>query len=150
MAHSLDRIYLHIVFSTKYHTPWIVPEIQRRLWGYMAGILENRDFPVEIIGGIEDHVHILCRLSRTQPVSKLVEILKKDSSKWVKTLGPKFSDFHWQNGYAVFSVSRWDVQKIRNYIRNQREHHRKQNFKKELRWLLRRHGIDFDEQFLWD
>jgi hypothetical protein len=86
---------------------------------------------------VEDHVHILCRLSKNVAVSDLVRELKRDSSAWIKTEQPTLADFHWQAGYGAFSISPSHVEALREYIQNQEEHHRRETFQDELRRLLR-------------
>jgi putative transposase len=100
-----------------------------------------------IVGGTGDHVHILCNLSRTQTVAKVIGEAKRNSSKWAKTKGP---DFSWQNGYGAFSVSRSQVDQVREYIAKQEEHHQEMTFQDELRTLLKKQGIAFDERYVWD
>ena len=103
-----------------------------------------------MIGGVDDHIHALFTLSKNHPLTKIVEEVKKGSSKWMKIDGPKNTDFHWQAGYAAFSVSPSNIPIVTRYIENQDEHHKKMTFQDELRALLRRHGLEFDERYLWD
>lgn len=104
MAQSLANILIHIIFSTKMRQRMIVPEIKQELYSYMVGIAQAHESHVHEIGGIEDHVHLLVSLSRTLPLSKLIENIKKGSSKWIKTKGGSYVDFAWQNGYGAFSI----------------------------------------------
>ncbi|MFN0140699.1 MAG: transposase [Pyrinomonadaceae bacterium] len=151
MPQSLSQIYLHIVFSTKNHQPFIDESIQPELYAYMAKVLfEECGSPATIIGGVADHAHILLNLARTCAVAHLVEMVKKRSSKWIKTKGRRFSKFQWQTGYGVFSVSSSSVERVIKYIANQKEHHKKQEFKDEFRRLLEKHSIDYDENYVWD
>lgn len=150
MSQSLSKIYLHIVFSTKYRTPCITPSIQPELYLYMTGVLNAFQSQAIMIGGVSDHVHILCRQSKTIAPCKLIELVKKRSSRWIKTKGPEFQSFRWQTGYGVFSVCRSHVQVVSSYITNQAAHHRQTDFKTEYVALLRKHGIDYDERYLWD
>jgi REP element-mobilizing transposase RayT len=116
----------------------------------MAGILRNINCPVIKIGGMSDHIHILNSLSRTITQSKMIGLLKKDSSKWLKTKGNKFKNFHWQNGYGVFSISQSKVNTIKTYIDKQREHHKKKTFKEEFREFLKEYHMEYDERYVWD
>ncbi len=151
MPQSLSQIYIHLVFSTKNHQPFIDESIQPELYAYMAKILYDEcSSPAKIIGGVEDHMHILLNLSRTCTVAHLVEMVKKRSSKWIKTKDIRFRDFQWQTGYGVFSVSTSGVDAVTKYIANQRQHHRKSSFKDEFRGFLNKHGIDYDEKYVWD
>jgi len=118
--------------------------------GYLAGILRNlKCIPIEI-GTQADHAHILCHLARTVSVAGLVEEVKKGSSKWIKTKAPSLRNFHWQNGYGAFSVSPSNAGRVRRYILDQEEHHRKVTFQEEFRAFLKRHGIPYDERYVWD
>jgi len=109
--------------------------------GYLVGTLRNMQCPSLIVGVVEDHVHILCNLHRTVAIAKLVEEVKTSSSVRIKQEGSSLSDFHWQNGYGVFSVSQSNVEQVRSYIANQEEHHRKRTFQEEFRLLLERHAV---------
>ena len=106
--------------------------------------------PVVLMNSIEDHIHILFRLSRTITISSAVEEVKKLSSKWLKTQSAALQSFAWQNGYGAFSVSESNVPAVCEYIANQREHHRINTFQDEYRAMLKRHGIQYDERYVWD
>ena len=117
----------------------------------MARILYDEcSSPAKIIGGVEDHIHILLNLSRTCTVAHLVEMIKKRSSKWIKTKGEKYHTFQWQTGYGVFSVSASGVDAVTKYIANQREHQRKQTFRDEFREFLNKYELEYDEGYVWD
>ena len=116
----------------------------------MAVVLQNFGCPATLINSVEDHVHILFELGRTVAVSAAVEEVKKSSSKWIKTQGVEFADFAWQAGYGAFAVSESNVAAVRDYVANQREHHRKKSFQEEYRAFLERHGVAFDERYVWD
>ncbi|MDB6149518.1 MAG: transposase [Chthoniobacter sp.] len=151
MPQSLARVVLHIVFSTKNRIPFLQePELRARLHAYMAGVLQNLACEPILIGGAEDHVHILCNLSRTVAIAGLVEEVKKSPSKWMKGQGPAYSDFYWQSGYGAFSVSQSNVEQVRAYVATQEEHHRNVSFQDELRALCRKHGVEIDERYVWD
>jgi REP element-mobilizing transposase RayT len=102
------------------------------------------------IGGIEDHVHLLVSLPRTLPLSKLVEEIKKSSSKWIKTKGNLYSNFAWQSGYGAFSIGQSGYDDLRKYIQTQKEHHKKVTFQDEYRAFLKKYCIAYDEKYLWD
>ena len=99
---------------------------------------------------MEDHVHLLCRFGRTITQAEWVKELKRTSSIWIKEQGSEFSGFAWQGGYSDFSVSKSNVDQVRDYIENQKEHHRKLSFQDELRAFFRKHDIDWDEKYVWD
>ena len=150
MSQSLAKNLLHLVFSTKHRSLWIPPTVRERLYAYQAGIFKELDSPALAIGGVDDHVHALFVLSKNHPLKKIVEEVKKGSSKWMKREGTGNADFYWQNGYAAFSVSQSNALAVKRYIENQEEHHRKMTFQDELRILLKRHRVEFDEQYVWD
>lgn len=116
MAQSLSQIYVHIVFHIKYSSVPILEADLPKLFAYIDGIIVNNKAMVIQIGGIHNHLHILCTLPRTKSTADFVEDIKKCSSKWIKTLNPYYSDFAWQGGYGIFSVSAYQVTKVKNYI----------------------------------
>lgn len=150
MPQSLARLHIHLVFSTKGRAPVLSDEIREALHRYMAVVLQNLGCPAVLINSVEDHVHLLFDLARTVPISKAVEEVKKASSKWLKAQATAFSHFSWQAGYGVFAVSESNVEAVRGYIANQREHHRTKTFQEEYRQFLERHRIAFDERYVWD
>jgi REP element-mobilizing transposase RayT len=151
MPQSLVQIYVHIVFSTKDREPFLVdPAFREQLHGYLKGICDNQGSPSIRIGGVEDHVHILCRLSKTLDVSTLLREIKRDSSKWIKEENPACRDFYWQNGYGAFSISPSHVNPVKAYIEDQIEHHRHETYQEEFRRLCRKYGIEIDERYVWD
>jgi len=149
VGQSLVKNLVHLVYSTKDRRPWIPYDHQKDLWSYQAGIFKNMDCFTLEIGGVEDHVHSLFSLSKNYALSKVVEEVKKSSSKWMKTDGPGNGLFSWQGGYAAFSVSVSNAEAVKEYIQNQCEHHKQVTFQDELRALCRKHGVDFDERFVW-
>jgi REP element-mobilizing transposase RayT len=116
----------------------------------MATIFKERQCPALTIGGMPDHVHVLFALARTATVSDIVEAVKKGSSKWIKTKGAPYGDFHWQRGYAAFSIGQSGAGKTRRYIDSQREHHKTRTFQDEYRTFLGKYGIPYDERYVWD
>jgi putative transposase len=151
MPQSLAKVVIHIVFSTKHRKPWLKDEaIRQELYAYMAKILKSLDSPAIIINGVEDHVHVLCLLSRNYAIKRILEELKTEPSKWIKKKGPQYGDFYWQGGYGVFSVSESKIQEVKTYIENQKEHHRRMTFQEEFRRMCQRHGIEIDERYVWD
>jgi len=150
MAQLLVKNYLHIVFSTKYRLPLISGEIEEEVFRYLGGICKNIEcFPLAV-GGYLDHVHILCNLSKKITLIKLMEEVKSESSKWVKTLSSELEHFYWQRGYAAFSVAPAQIERVNNYILNQKKHHQKTGYPDELRFMLQKNQMDYDERYLWD
>jgi len=151
MPQSLAKILVHTVFSTKDRRPFLRDKpLRDELHRYLGGILTNLDCQPIIVGGVEDHIHILSALSRTCEVAGMVKEVKRGSSLWIKTKSPNLQDFAWQNGYGIFSIGFSQVQSVRNYIAEQENHHRKVSFQDEFRQFLRRYEIEFDERYVWD
>jgi len=150
MSQSLSKVYVHITFSTKTHKPLIDDAIKASLFEYIGGICKGLDCNPVRVGGHRDHVHILCLLSRKIAQMKLLEEIKKQSSKWIKTKGQPYSDFYWQDGYGIFSVNPKENDIVIKYIDNQLEHHKKATFKDEFRAFLKKYKVEYDERYVWD
>ena len=154
MAQSLSQLYVHIVFHVNLNDAIKIPEeLQPNLHAYLAAICKNQDSPSMLIGGVDDHVHLLCRLSKNITTAKLLEEIKTDSSKWIKKqadeFGAKLNRFSWQKGYGIFSVSSSKINTVKEYILNQKEHHKTMSFKDEYLLLLKKHNVEYDEKYLW-
>jgi len=150
MPQSLVKNYIHIIFSTKNRYPFIDKNIRDELFNYLGGICKNIECNPLIIGGHEDHVHILCLLSRKIALMKLIEELKTHSSKWIKTKGIHYQKFYWQNGYGGFSIHPKETDMIKDYILLQEEHHKKRSFQDEYLAFLKEYDIKYDEKYIWD
>ena len=150
MPQSLARLHIHLIFSTKSREAILRDAVRDSLHAYMATVLQNFGCPPVLINSVEDHVHILFELARTVAVSQAVEEVKKTSWKWIKTQGAECVSFAWQAGYGAFAVSESNVAAVREYVANQREHHRKKSFQEEYRAFLERHRVVFDEKYVWD
>jgi putative transposase len=147
----LSKILVHAVFSTKERRPLLRDKVLREeLHRYIGGILSHQECQPIMVGGVEDHVHLLCALSRTLPASELVKEVKRGSSLWIKEKGVEWRDFSWQSGYGIFSIGFSQIESVRAYIARQEEHHRKVSFQSEFRQLLKRYQIEFDERYVWD
>ncbi|MEN8250569.1 MAG: transposase [Bacteroidota bacterium] len=149
MAQSLSKLFVHIVFHTKNNTFKVRKEDRKDLYAYMGAIIKDNDSIPIIINGVEDHVHILCVMSKNIALAKLVEEIKRHSSRWIKTLDAYYKDFKWQGGYGGFSVSPSLHDKTKAYIENQEQHHKKSSFKEEYLKFLKEYGVDYDENYLW-
>jgi len=150
MPQSLSKVYVHITFSTKNRRNIIDDNIKESLFEYIGGICKGLEcYPVQV-GGYKNHVHILCLLSRKITQMKLLEEVKKQSSKWIKTRGEYYRNFYWQDGYGIFSVNPTQVDVVRDYIMNQEIHHTKLSFKEELIAFLKKYNVSYDDQYLWD
>lgn len=150
VAQSLSRVILHVVFSTKNREPWLDNNVRPQMHAYLATICRDLGAEVPAIGGVADHVHIIITLPRTLSSAELVEKIKKTSSKWIKALHSRYRRFFWQRGYSAFSVSPSQLKAVLQYVQTQEEHHRIKTFQEEYRELLRKHGVAFDERYVWD
>lgn len=150
MPQSLACIPIHCIWSTKDRQPLIRPEIEKELFSYMAAIFRAHECPSPAINGTENHVHAVTMLSRKITVAKLIEEVKKSSSKWIKTKGELYRDFYWQSGYAALGVGQSNIEALKRYIANQKEHHRKKTFQEEYIAFLKKYNIEYDERYVWD
>ena len=151
MPQSLSCVYIHLVFSTKERRPFLRDSALRQsLHAYLGSVSKQLDCPPLIVGGVEDHVHLLCRFARTITQAEWVKEVKRVSHLWLKEQRRDFWDFQWQGGYADFGVSQSNLDQVTRYIAKQTEHHKKMTFQEELRALLRRHKVEWDERYAWD
>lgn len=150
MSQSLANVMIHVIFSTKDRTPLISPDLAGELYPYLGGICRSMGCSSHGVGGTSNHIHIACSLSRTVTVAKLLEELKKNSSKWIKTKGRQHALFAWQAGYGAFSIGQSQLEHLKTYIANQEEHHGKRTFQEEILDFLRRYKVDYDERHIWE
>lgn len=150
MPHTFTSIHCHFVFSTKHRQPLITPDIRPRLFDYLGGILRSERGVMLAIGGIADHVHILGRVHQQTAFSDLMRTMKARSSGWVHDTFPDRQSFAWQSGYGAFTVSHSQLDKVEAYVRNKEEHHRVKTFQEEFREFLRAHGLEPDENHMWE
>jgi REP element-mobilizing transposase RayT len=151
MSQSLSATYMHLVFSTKHRHPWLTDAIIRsELHQYLGGVSKTLDCPTLIVGGVEDHVHLLARFGRMITQADWIKELKRITSIWVKGKSEKYSEFAWQGGYGIFSVSVSNIDAVKQYIANQEEHYKKTSFQDELRALFTKHQLEWDERYVWD
>ena len=147
MAHTYLYLLFHVVFSTKDRRPYIQEAFEARVWRYMVGIADKNNFQIWEAGGMPDHIHLLMVLPSDMNIAKAVQLVKGGSSKWIRENYSR--NFHWQSGYSAFSVSYSLMQKTKMYIRNQKQHHKKMGFEEEYRLMLQRHGLKYDEQYVF-
>lgn len=151
MPQSLAKVLIHTVFSTKGREPFLVDcGLREELHRVLGGILSKLGCQPIIVGGVEDHVHMLATLARTIEIAELVKEVKRNSSLWIKEKHPSLKEFAWQSGYGVFSIGFSQIPEVRKYIANQKEHHLRMSFQDELRSLLRKYEVEFDERYVWD
>ncbi|MFB6343477.1 transposase [Saccharicrinis sp. FJH62] len=149
MSQSLSKLYVHIVFRIKKEGIKIQPEIEKELYAYIGSIIKENESIPTIINGVQDHLHVFCIMSKNIALSKLVEEIKRHSSRWIKTKGAKYKAFAWQGGYGGFSVSPSLHEKTKKYIQNQKSHHHKMTFKEEYILFLNEYGIEYDDRYAW-
>jgi len=149
MPTTYSNLLFHIVFSTKERRKFLSGDLRERLYPYLSGIANKNDFKILIVGGTNDHIHILLSLKPDTSVSKAVQLVKGGSSKWIHDNFPALNTFSWQEGYGAFTVSVSQIDKIKNYIANQEGHHKKMNFEEEYVELLKRNKIDFNPEYLF-
>lgn len=150
VAGTFSQLLFHAVFATKHRSPWITQALAERLHPYMGGIVRAERGASLAVGGVEDHVHMLFRWRADGALSDLMRTVKGRSSKWVHDTFPGVREFAWQEGYSAFTVSASQEPVVRRYIETQAEHHRVEDFKSEYLALLRRHGIEFDERYVFE
>ena len=139
MPHSYVSNLMHCTFSTKDRRRVINPEWEERVWAFMGGIARKNGFKALAVGGVEDHVHLLLSIPGTMPVAKAVQLVKAGSSKMIRATFAK--DFEWQEGYGAFSIGVSQEKATAAYIKNQRAHHKRVDFREEFRTFLVKHGI---------
>ncbi|MFH0939881.1 MAG: IS200/IS605 family transposase [Planctomycetota bacterium] len=147
MPQSYIQVLLHLVFSTKKRYPSLRSEMRPDLFAYMGGILKGVSAKPLIINGTDDHVHLLLAMPATRALADVARDLKANSSRWMHEHGA--TEFAWQNGYGAFSVSASNQDVVMKYIVAQGEHHRKTTFQEEFLALLRKHGVSYDERYIW-
>ena len=149
MPQSLARLLVHLVFSTKNRVPFLQsPQLKSEVHAYLTATLRGQGCEPVQVGGVADHVHLLFGLSRTVSLAEMVKQLKTSSTKMIREKG--HGDFSWQTGYGAFSVSESNKSAVIAYIVDQEMHHRKMTFQEEIRALLKKHSMSFDERYVWD
>ncbi|MHC4442729.1 MAG: IS200/IS605 family transposase [Planctomycetota bacterium] len=149
MGQSYTCLHYHIIFSTGDRKPLITRQFQQRLYDYIGGIIKHEDGQLLAAGGIADHVHLLATLHQQRAVSDIMRVVKSNSSKWIHETFSQQSSFAWQTGYGAFTVSYSNIDQVRRYIERQEEHHRTASFQEEYIAFLKRHGVKYDERYIW-
>ncbi len=150
MANTYSSLFYHVVFSTKHRQNFIHQEIENRVWAYIGGIARKHKSTAIQVGGIENHIHALILSPPVNAPSQIAQWLKGDSSKWIHAEFVDLKKFAWQDGYGAFSVSKSKVPDVVEYIKNQREHHGREDFEDEYMKLMKLHEVDYDEKYLFD
>ena len=149
MSQSLSKIYLHVIFHIKTVSPCMADEHLERIHCYLGQLVNSTGSKVIRVGGTGDHVHVFCLLSKNETAAHLVEEMKRNSSRWVKGLDPRYAKFAWQSGYAVFSISQSVVDKTIKYVESQKEHHKEKSFRDEYLDFLKLYQVEYDEKYLF-
>ena len=150
MSSTYCNLIYHMIFSTKHRKTWIDDPIRDRLHSYLGGAVRGEGGISLRVNGLEDHVHLLAKLRQDKAVSDVLRDIKANSSKCVHKTFSGYDGFAWQRGFAAFTVSASQFEKVQRYIENQQEHHKTMSFEEELIMLLKAHGIEYDERYLWD
>ena len=150
MAHSFTNLLAHVVFSTKDRVPHIDAELAPRLHAYLGGILRELNVTAIAINGSRDHVHLAVRMPATVCMADLLRVLKTNSSRWVHETWRERAAFGWQTGYGAFSISQSNLDEVCAYVAGQETHHRRMTFQEEFVALLKKHGIEYDERYIWE
>jgi putative transposase len=148
MSHTFGNILFHLIFSTHQRRPLIKPEFQSELFAYLGGIIRELHGTALIINGTADHVHMLVRIRPAHAAAEIARVVKANSFRWIHEKWS--SDFAWQTGYGVFSVSESNVAAVTKYIATQEEHHRKHSFQDEFLVFLKKNGLAYDEKYVWE
>lgn len=149
MANTYTSLHYHLVFSTKNRVACLTPDIEQRVWAYIGGVARKHKMTALQIGGFDDHIHTLVIAPPILSPSQMAQYIKGDSSKWIHETFPHLHDFAWQEGYGAFTVSKSNLAAVIDYIQKQREHHKTQSFQGEYRSFLHKHGIEYDERYVW-
>ena len=149
MGHTYTQLHYHCVYSTRGRQTTIFDEYRPRIHAYVGGIIRNIEGCPITIGGTRDHIHVLCTLPADYAVAKAIGTMKSNSSGWIHEQLPDLRGFAWQEGYGAFTVSRSNVDQVARYIQEQEEHHKTMTFEQEFIRLLKKHGIEYDPQYVW-
>jgi len=149
LAQTLVSLLVHVVFSTKNRADLIGPDIESDLYKYISGTLRKLESPCLIIGGTPNHLHLLVSQSKNIALAFLLEELKKSSSKWMKQQDTSLRLFKWQDGYGAFTVGQSNVATLKRYIERQKSHHQRRSFEDELRGLLKKYQVEYNERYIW-
>jgi REP element-mobilizing transposase RayT len=147
MSHSYFAVYVHVAFATKGRRNMLTDIIRPQAFAYLSGAIRKLDCQALIVGGTANHVHFLAGLDKNIPPSSLVKEVKRSSSIWIKEADANLSEFYWQEGFGMFSVSYSNLGRVRKYIQDQAQHHQKMSWEQETRSLLKKHGFEFDERY---
>lgn len=149
MANTYTQIHIQFVFAPKFCASLIHPDWENDLYKYITGINQNHNHKMLCINGMPDHVHMLAGFRTTQSIADFMQDVKAYSSGWINENKFTKQKFEWQSGYGAFSYSKSHVPNVINYIKNQKEHHRKQTFLEEYKMFLEKFEVEYDEQYIF-
>ena len=149
MANTYTQIHIHAIFAVQTRVGLIQKEWKNELYKYITGIIQTYEHKLLAINGMSDHIHVFFGMRPTQSLSDLMQDVKVSSSKWINEKGFVKGRFEWQQGYGAFSYCKSHVDNVIAYIRNQEEHHKKQNFLEEYKVLLTEFDVEYDERFIF-
>ena len=149
MPNAYTQLYVQAVFPVKYRASLILPEIKDEFFGVIGQEINKTKCKTLIVNGVEDHVHLLFGLNPVCAIADVLKLVKGNSSKWMNDSRFHKTEFHWQSGYGAFSYSKMEIDGLYNYILNQEAHHKKQSFQDEYIEMLKMHGVDYDERYLF-
>ena len=150
MPGTFSQIYIQYIFAVKGRENLLLPAFQDEIYKYIAGIVERKDQKSLAVNGMEDHIHILVGLKPAMRIADLVRDIKNNSSNFINEKGFLKQKFSWQDGYGVFSYSQSNFGFVIDYIKNQKEHHKKKTFQEEYRDFLKKFNIPFEDKYLFD
>src|SRR5437588_3066066 len=133
---SFISVHIHCVWSTTEREPSLHSKLRDRLWPYLGGIARENKMKALAIGGAADHVHMLISLPATISITKTIQLLKGNSSKWIHEIFLEMHSFEWQKVYVAFRVGVSAIDATVGYIRNQAERHHKHTFREEFKTML--------------
>jgi putative transposase len=132
LSRSFINIWVHLVWTVKKREPLLHKSFRTQLCKHIHQHARQQEIHLDTINGVEDHLHCLVSMKSTQSISQIVKTIKGESSKWLNDVKLVEGVFEWQEGYGAFSVSPTHLKKVRNYIKNQEQHHLNRNFEEEM------------------
>ncbi len=150
MAGTFSQIYIHIVFAVKGRDNLLQKDWREEVFKYISGIIREKGHKPIIINGYNDHVHCFIGLTPSIAISDLVRDIKNNSSKFINEKRYLKSKFQWQEGYGAFSYSQSQIKRVYDYILNQENHHQRKSFKEEYLELLKKFGVEYKKEYLFE
>jgi len=136
------KIWVHLVWSTKNRQPILTADIREKVFDHIRENAIDKDIYIDFINGYNEHVHCLISLGSGENIDKILMLLKGESSHWINKNKIFKKKFGWQHEYFAVSVSESSVKRVRDYIKNQEEHHKKRSFQEEYNEFMRKYGFE--------